>query len=87
MLCPNFVSPMCIHASTQELRALLDQGVGPDDQKDDVRICAVKGSVIAHIRLVRVRVTVRVTVRVKIRVRVWVWVRGLWLRVGLLRLG
>ena len=41
MLCPNFVSLMCIHASTQALRALLDTGVGPDDQKDEVRIRAV----------------------------------------------
>ena len=41
MLCPSFVSLMCMHASTQALRALLDTGVGPDDQKDEVRIRAV----------------------------------------------
>ena len=52
MLCPNFVSLMCIHASTQEVRALLDEGVGPDDQKNEVRVFAVKGSVSVHIRLV-----------------------------------
>ena len=45
MLCPNFVSLMCTHASTQEVRALLDKGVGPDEQQNVVRICAVKGSV------------------------------------------
>ena len=43
---------MCIHASTQEVRALLDKGVRPDDDKDVVRVCAVKGSVSVHIRLV-----------------------------------
>ena len=52
MLCPNFVSLMCIHASTQKVRALLDTGRDPDDQTDRVRICAVKGSVSVHIRLV-----------------------------------
>ena len=52
MLCPNFVSLMRIHASTQEVRALLDKGVRPDDQKESVRIFAVKGSVSVHIRLV-----------------------------------
>ena len=57
MLRPNFVSPMCMHASTQELRALLDQGVGPDDDKDPVRACAVKGSVSVHIRLVCIAVS------------------------------
>ena len=51
MLCPYFVSLMCIHASTQEVRALLDEGVGPD-QKNEVRVFAVKGSVSVHIRLV-----------------------------------
>ena len=49
MLCPNFVS--LIHASTQEVRALLKKGVGPDDDKDAVRVFAVKGSVSVHIRL------------------------------------
>ena len=37
MLCPNFVSLMCIHASTQEVQALLDTGMHPVDQKDGVR--------------------------------------------------
>ena len=52
MLCPNFLSLMCVHASTQEVQALLDKGVGPDDDKDLVRVFAVKGSVSVHIRLV-----------------------------------
>ena len=52
MPCPNFVSLMCTHASTQEVQALLDKGVGPDDHKDEVSIFAVKGSVSVHIRLV-----------------------------------
>ena len=52
MLCLNFLSLVCIHVSTQQVRALLDKGVGPDDQKDGVRVCAVKGSVSVHIRLV-----------------------------------
>ena len=77
MLCPNFVSLMCTHASTQQVQALLDKGVGPDDQKDGVRVCAATGSVSVHIRLVRVSVSVRVSVRVKVRVKV---------RVNLLRL-
>ena len=45
MLCPNFVSLMCKHAFTQQVRALLDKGVGPDEQQNLVRICAVKGLV------------------------------------------
>ena len=80
MLCPNFVSLMCMHASTQGVQALLDKGVGPDDQKDGVRVCAVKGSVSVHIRLVRVRVSVSVRdsvrVGVSVRVRVSIRVRG-----------
>ena len=56
MICPNFISLMCIHGSTQELQTLLDKGMGPDDDKDGVRVCDVKGSVSVHIRLVRVRV-------------------------------
>ena len=53
MLCPNVVSLIvCMHASTQELQAWLDQGVGPDDKKDGVRIFAVEGSVSVYIRLV-----------------------------------
>ena len=40
-----------MHVSTQIVRALLDKGVRPDDQKESVRIFAVKGSVV-HIRLV-----------------------------------
>ena len=52
MLCPNFVSLMCIHASTQEVRALLDKGVGPDDHRTSVSICAAKGSISVYMRLV-----------------------------------
>ena len=52
MLCPNFLSLMYIHASTQQLQALLDKGVHPDDDKDWVRVFSVKGSVSVHIRLV-----------------------------------
>ena len=54
MPCPNFVSLMCVHASTQLVQVLLDKGVGPDDadQIDAVSICAAKGSVSVHIRLV-----------------------------------
>ena len=79
---------MCMHASTQELRALLDTGVGPDDQKAFVSICDVKGSASVHTRLVRVRVRVSVSVSVSVRVgvrasaRARVRVRGLWLGVG-----
>ena len=76
MLCPNFLSLMCTHASTQEVQALLDKGVGPDDHKDTVSTCAVTGSVSVHIRLVRVSVSVRVSVRVGVSVRVRVRVRG-----------
>ena len=36
MLCPNFLSLMCIHASTQEVQALLDTGVRPDEQRNEV---------------------------------------------------
>ena len=52
MLYPNFVSLMCIHASTQELRALLDKGVGSDEEKNEVCIFVVKVSVSVHICLV-----------------------------------
>ena len=59
MFCPDFVSLMCIHASTythastQKVQALLDKGAHPN--KCDpryVRVCAFKGSVSVHIRLV-----------------------------------
>ena len=40
-----------MHVSTQIVRTLLDKGVRPDDQKESVRIFAVKASVV-HIRLV-----------------------------------
>ena len=52
MLCPNFVSLMCMHASAQAVQALLDKGAHPDDNRTSVSIYAAKGSVSVHIHLV-----------------------------------
>ena len=52
MICPNFVPLMCIHASAQTVKDLLAEGADPDDGDHNVRICAVKGSVSVHTRLV-----------------------------------
>ena len=50
---PHSVSLISTHASTQRVQALLDEGVCSFDHKNVmVRICAAKGSVSIHIRLV-----------------------------------
>ena len=43
MLCPNLLSLMCItHAPTQLIKTLLDKGIHPDEQRDEVRILLLR---------------------------------------------
>ena len=58
MLCPNFLTDV-YERLTQKVRALLDKGVRPDDDKDEVCIFAVNGSVSVNIRLVCIAASLR----------------------------